>query len=67
MPIYKRLEAMNISLPSVESPQSAFVPAVRSGNLLFVSGHIARKDGKPWTGKFGENLLTAQGKLEAIS
>src|SRR5258707_3966970 len=65
MSIYKRLEAMNIALPSVDSPQAAFVSAVRSGNLLFISGHIARKDGKPWTGKFGENLLTAQGKLAA--
>ena len=62
MSIYKRLEAMNISLPKAESPQAAFVPAVRSGNLLFVSGHIARKDGKPWTGKFGENMVTAQGR-----
>ena len=65
MSIYKQLEAMNISLPKAESPQAAFVPAVRSGNLLFVSGHIARKDGKPWTGKFGENLVTAQGKEAA--
>src|SRR5439155_404733 len=65
MSIYKRLEAMKISLPSVESPQAAFVPTVRSGNLLFVSGHIARKDGKPWIGKFGENSVTAQGKVAA--
>jgi len=38
---------------------------VRTGNLLFVSGHIAKKDGKPWAGKLGENLSTAQGKEAA--
>jgi len=65
MSVYKRLEALKISLPEVEPPAAAFVPAVRTGNLLFVSGHIARKDGKPWTGKLGENLLTPQGKEAA--
>jgi enamine deaminase RidA (YjgF/YER057c/UK114 family) len=65
MSVYKRLEALKISLPEVEPPAAAFVPAVRAGNLLFVSGHIARKDGKPWTGKLGENLFTPQGKEAA--
>jgi len=65
MSVYKRLEALKISLPEVEPPAAAFVPAVRTGNLLFVSGHIARKDGKPWTGKLGENLFTPQGKEAA--
>jgi enamine deaminase RidA (YjgF/YER057c/UK114 family) len=65
MSIYERLEALKISLPQVEPPVAAFVPAVRAGNLLFVSGHIAKKDGKPWAGKLGENLATAQGKEAA--
>jgi enamine deaminase RidA (YjgF/YER057c/UK114 family) len=65
MSVYKRLEALKISLPQVEPPVAAFVPAVRAGNLLFVSGHIAKKEGKPWAGKFGENLGTAQGKEAA--
>jgi len=65
MSVYKRLEALKISLPAVEPPAAAFVPVVRAGNLLFVSGHIARKDGKPWTGKLGENLFTGQGKEAA--
>lgn len=65
MSVYKRLEALKISLPAVEPPAAAFVPAVRTGNLLFVSGHIAKKEGKPWTGKLGENLFTAQGKEAA--
>src|SRR5229473_1436182 len=65
MSINDRLKALNISLPVVEPPAAAFVPAVRSGNLLFVSGHIARKEGKPWVGKFGESLVTAQGQEAA--
>ena len=66
MSINDRLKALNISLPVVEPPAAAFVPAVRSGNLLFVSGHIARKEGKPWVGKFGESLVTAQVMLTMI-
>jgi len=65
MSVYERLTALNISLPAVAPPAAAFVPTVRSGNLLFVSGHIAKKDGKPWAGKLGENLSTAQGKEAA--
>ena len=65
MSIYKRLEALHISLPAVDAPVAAFVPTVRTGNLLFVSGHIAKKEGKPWAGKLGENMFTAQGKEAA--
>jgi enamine deaminase RidA (YjgF/YER057c/UK114 family) len=65
MSVYERLEVLKISLPKVEPPVAAFVPVVRTGNLLFVSGHIAKKEGKPWAGKLGENLVTAQGKEAA--
>jgi enamine deaminase RidA (YjgF/YER057c/UK114 family) len=65
MSVYDRLKALNITLPSVEAPAAVFVPAVRTGNVLFVSGHIAKKDGKPWAGKLGETLLTAEGKTAA--
>jgi len=65
MSVYERLEVLKISLLKVESPTAAFVPVVRTGNLVFVSGHIAKKDGKPWTGKLGENLNTEQGKEAA--
>jgi enamine deaminase RidA (YjgF/YER057c/UK114 family) len=65
MSIYERLEALKISLPKVEPPAAVFLPVVRTGKLLFVSGHIAKKEGKPWSGKLGENLTTAQGKEAA--
>jgi enamine deaminase RidA (YjgF/YER057c/UK114 family) len=65
MSIYERLKALKISLAVVEPPVAAFVPVVRAGKLLFVSGHIAKKEGKPWVGKLGENLLTAEGQEAA--
>jgi enamine deaminase RidA (YjgF/YER057c/UK114 family) len=65
MSVYDRLKALKISLPVVEPPVAAFVPTVRSGNLLFVSGHIAKEHGKPWVGKLGVNLTTEQGKEAA--
>jgi len=67
MSVYEKLKARNITLPHVDSPVAAFVPFVRTGNLVFVSGHIAKKDGKPWTGKLGAELTTAEGKQAAQS
>jgi enamine deaminase RidA (YjgF/YER057c/UK114 family) len=65
MSVYDRLKVLNISLPKVEPPVAAFVPTVRTGNLVFVSGHIAKKDGQPWVGKLGENLSSAEGQQAA--
>jgi enamine deaminase RidA (YjgF/YER057c/UK114 family) len=65
MSAYEKLKALNITLPEIEPPVAAFVPFVRTGNLVFISGHIAKKDGKPWTGKLGAELTTAQGKQAA--
>jgi enamine deaminase RidA (YjgF/YER057c/UK114 family) len=41
------------------------VPFVQTGNLVFLSGHIAKKDGKPWVGQLGKNLSTEEGKAAA--
>jgi enamine deaminase RidA (YjgF/YER057c/UK114 family) len=60
--VYEKLKALNITLPEVTQPVAAFVPFVRSGKLLFVSGHIAKIDGKPWVGQLGRELSTEQGK-----
>lgn len=65
MSVYEKLRDLNITLPQVTPPAAAFVPYVRTGNLLFVSGHIARKEGKPWVGKLGADLDTTQGKEAA--
>ena len=65
MSVYEKLESLNITLPKLDPPVAAFVPFVRTGNLLFISGHIAKKNGKPWTGKLGADLTTAEGKQAA--
>ena len=41
------------------------MPFVQTGNLVFLSGHIAKKDGKPWVGQLGKNIDTAEGKAAA--
>ncbi|HMS26525.1 MAG TPA: RidA family protein, partial [Burkholderiaceae bacterium] len=56
MSIYTKLESLGISLPPVAVPAAAYVPFVQTGNLIFLSGHIAKKDGKPWVGQLGKNI-----------
>jgi enamine deaminase RidA (YjgF/YER057c/UK114 family) len=65
MSVYEKLKSLNITLPTLAPPAAAFVPFVRTGNLIFISGHIAKKAGAPWTGKLGADLTTAQGKQAA--
>jgi enamine deaminase RidA (YjgF/YER057c/UK114 family) len=65
MSVYEKLRALSISLPQVTPPVAAFVPFVRSGKQLFLSGHIARKDGQPWRGQLGVDVTTEQGKAAA--
>ena len=65
MSVYEKLQSLNIVLPRVDPPVAAFIPFVRAGNLVFVSGHIAKKAGKPWTGKLGADLTTTEGKQAA--
>ena len=67
MSVYERLQELKISLPEVAAPAAAFVATARTGNLIFVSGHISRKNGKPWTGKLGDGLTTAEGSAAARS
>jgi enamine deaminase RidA (YjgF/YER057c/UK114 family) len=65
MNVYDKLAELGISLPPVSVPAAAYVPFVQTGKLVFLSGHIAKKDGKPWVGKLGENVGTAEGKSAA--
>ena len=60
--IYARLAELGITLPPVAVPAAAYVPFVRTGNLVFISGHIARRDGKPWIGQLGRDMTTATAK-----
>ncbi len=62
MSIYNKLSKLGIELPPVSVPAAAYVPFVQTGKLVFLSGHIAKKDGKPWVGQLGRNMQTAEGK-----
>lgn len=65
MNVYEPLQKLGITLPPVAVPAAAYVPYVQSGKLVFLSGHIARKDGKVWVGQLGRNLGTEEGKAAA--
>lgn len=62
MGAYENIASLGITLPEVTPPVAAFVPFVRSGKQVFLSGHIAKKNGKPWAGQLGQDLTTDQGK-----
>jgi enamine deaminase RidA (YjgF/YER057c/UK114 family) len=60
-----RLQALGIALPPLAVPAAAYVPFVRTGQLIFLSGHIAKKDGKPWVGQLGLTMATEEGQAAA--
>ncbi len=63
--VYDKLKALNIELPNAGAPAAAYVMAAQTGNTVYLSGHIAKKDGKPWVGKLGANMTTEEGKAAA--
>ena len=65
MSIYDKLQQLQIVIPPVAIPAAAYVPFVQTGKLIFLSGHIAKRDGKPWVGQFGRTIGTDEGKLAA--
>jgi enamine deaminase RidA (YjgF/YER057c/UK114 family) len=65
MSVYDQLAKLGIALPPVSVPAAAYVPFVQTGNLIFLSGHIARQDGKPWVGQVGLTMTTEEAKLAA--
>ena len=65
MTVLDRLHHLGIALPPLATPAGAYVPFVRSGSLLFLSGHIAKRDGKSWIGQLGRDMDTATGKQAA--
>ena len=65
MSAYDALETLGITLPVPTAPVASFAPYVRAGDLLFVSGHIARRHGTPWAGRLGAGLTTEDGREAA--
>jgi enamine deaminase RidA (YjgF/YER057c/UK114 family) len=65
--VYDQFKELGIELPSAGAPAAAYVMSAQSGNTVYLSGHIARKDGKVWAGKLGATLTTEEGKVAARS
>ena len=65
MSVYDKLAELGITLPPVAIPAAAYVPFVQTGKLVFLSGHVAKKDGTPWVGQLGKNMTTDEAKVAA--
>lgn len=63
--IYDTIKALGITLPAVATPAAAYLPFAQTGNLIFLSGHLAKKDGKVIAGQLGKNVTTEEGKAAA--
>jgi enamine deaminase RidA (YjgF/YER057c/UK114 family) len=60
--VYAKLKSLGIELPVAAAPAAAYVMSAQTGNTVFVSGHIAKRDGKVWAGKLGADITTADGR-----
>ena len=60
--IEEKIKSLKITLPNPPTPAGSYIPAVKTGNLLFISGQIPMEEGKVlFTGKVSDNNLeTAQ-------
>lgn len=66
MSVYQKLEALNITLKAPGAPVAAYVMYVQTGNLVFISGHLAKNpDGSIIAGQLGKDVTTEQGQLAA--
>jgi enamine deaminase RidA (YjgF/YER057c/UK114 family) len=66
MSVYEKLKSLDITLAPPAAPVAAYVMYVQTGNLVFISGHIAKKaDGNPWVGQLGKDIATEEGKQAA--
>ena len=63
--IYAKLKTLGITLPAVSTPAAAYLPFVQTGKLIFLSGHLAKKDGKVIVGQLGKNTSLEEGKQAA--
>jgi enamine deaminase RidA (YjgF/YER057c/UK114 family) len=59
------LKKLGIDLPPVAAPAANYVPSVRTGSLLFVSGQVSIWSGGRFVGKLGHDLTVEQGQQAA--
>jgi len=63
MSIQFKLAELGLTLPVAAAPVAAYVPAVRTGNLVFTAGQLPLVDGKiPFVGKVGSDVTPEQAK-----
>ena len=63
MSIQAKLAELGLTLPQAAAPVAAYVPAVRTGNLVFTAGQLPLVDGKiPFVGKVGSDVTPEQAK-----
>jgi len=63
MSIQAKLAELGLTLPEAALPVAAYVPAVRTGNLVFTAGQLPLVDGKiPFVGKVGSDVTPEQAK-----
>ena len=63
MSIQSKLAEIGLTLPVAATPVAAYVPAVRTGNLVFTAGQLPLVDGKiPFIGKVGSDVTPEQAK-----
>ena len=68
MSVYDKLQELNISLAAPATPAASYVMYVQTGNLVFISGHIAKNaDGSVNTGICGRDKTTAEAAAAARS
>jgi enamine deaminase RidA (YjgF/YER057c/UK114 family) len=61
--VLERLAELGVELPAVVAPLAAYVPAVRTGNLVYTSGQLPMIDGKlPQAGKVGGDVTAEEAK-----
>jgi len=65
----ERLATLGLTLPPVGAPLASYVPARRSGRLLYLSGHVSRTDGRVVAGVVGADIdaATAHGLARAVA
>lgn len=64
-PIERRLQELEITLPTAAAPVAAYVPTVLANGLLHVSGQLPFREGQVVTGRLGEDVDIAQGQAAA--
>ena len=61
MAVEQRIAELGIDLPEASAPVANYVMTRQSGSLLFVSGHVCKRDGAVVTGRLGESVATDDG------